>query len=200
MNENRYALAGWLSIANAAIFPLGFAVAFFQAIITKRMFGPHTVTLGPGDLLFIISTGIAVYILIMFKDLLNKRYNYHDIDTLIAVSIWWNVVFQIISLIFGSIGMVMGPKYSMGLTLLMLAFFPIYMIVMGIVDIMIATRLLKIKESLNDIFKVFIYVTLIAGILEVSVLLSPLALILVPVSCVVLGMIFLREKEEVEFV
>ena len=164
------------------------------------MFGPHTVTLGPGDLLFTISIGIAVYALIMFRDLLNKRYNYHDIDSLITISIWWNVVFQIISLTFGSIGMVMGAKYAMGLSLLMLAFLPIYMIVMGIVDIMIATRLLKIKESLNDIFKVFIYVTLIAGILEVSVIFSPLALILIPVSCVVLGMIFLREKEEVEFV
>lgn len=200
MNENRYTLAGWLSIAQAVIFPSGFVLAFFQAIISKRMFGANVVTLGPADLLFTISIGITVYTLIMFRDLLNKRYNYRNIDTLITISIWLNIVFQVISLILGSMGMLLGAKYSMGLSLLMLVFLPIYMIAMGIVDIIIATRLLKIKESLNELFMVFVYLTLIAGILEVSVIFSPMALILIPVYYVVLGMIFLREKEEVEFV
>jgi hypothetical protein len=74
------------------------------------------------------------------------------------------------------------------------------MVTIGIVDIMIAMRLLRIKDALNDLLKAFAYITLIAGICEVSVIMSPLSLLLVPVNFVILGMIFLKEKEEVEFV
>ena len=38
------------------------------------------------------------------------------------------------------------------------------------------------------------------GICEVTVLLTPIALLLVPVSAIVLALIFFRDQQEVEFV
>jgi hypothetical protein len=73
------------------------------------------------------------------------------------------------------------------------------MITAGIIDILIAVKLLQIRQKLNEMIRAFTYITLVSGLAELSVVLSPLALLLLPVSCVILGIIFLR-KEEVEFV
>jgi hypothetical protein len=48
--------------------------------------------------------------------------------------------------------------------------------------------------------KALAWLTMIAGILEVTVILAILALPLVPVSLIIYGLIFLRAREEVEFV
>jgi len=76
----------------------------------------------------------------------------------------------------------------------------ISMISIGIIDIVFAVKILRKKELFSDLMQAYAYITLISGASAVTVILTPLALILVPVSFVVLGMIFLREKEEVEFV
>jgi hypothetical protein len=48
--------------------------------------------------------------------------------------------------------------------------------------------------------RIYIYLTLASGILMVSLILSPFALLLVPISSVILAIIFFKEKEAVEFV
>ena len=60
--------------------------------------------------------------------------------------------------------------------------------------------LLKIKENFGEFIRAFAYVTLVAGICEISVILSPISLVLIPVTGVVLSLIFFRDKQEVEFV
>jgi len=200
MPENRYSLAGGLAIAQAVLFPLAFGISIVQGIIGKAAFRYHGPVIGPSDLLFIIFTGIGVYVLLMFRKLLNERYNYHGIDTLIIISIWWSILFQISSLGLKAYAILLGLEPRLSVALVYLAYITVAMLTIGVVDILIAVRLLKIKDKLNDLLRAFAYITMIAGILEASVVLSPLALILIPVTCVILGMIFLREKEEAEFV
>ncbi|UCD17138.1 MAG: hypothetical protein JSV44_11910 [Candidatus Zixiibacteriota bacterium] len=200
MVNNRYSLAGWLAIAQAAIFPLAFVLSIIQGIIGISMFGYHGPIFGPGDLLFILFTVLSVYVLIMFRHLLNDRYSFHEIDILITIAILWNILFQFGSLAIRGTMIVLAPRPEILVTVLNVAFMSIAMLTAGIIDILIAIKLLNIKDRLNDLIKAFAYITLAAGILEASVILSPLALILIPVSCAILGMIFLREKEEVEFV
>jgi len=200
MPENRYSLAGGLAIAQAVLFPLAFGISIVQGIIGKAAFRYHGPVIGPSDLLFIIFTGIGVYVLLMFRKLLNERYNYHGIDTLIIISIWWSILFQISSLGLKAYAILLGLEPRLSVALVYLAYITVAMLTIGVVDILIAVRLLKIKDKLNDLLRAFAYITIIGGILEASVVLSPLALILIPVTCVILGMIFLREKEEAEFV
>ena len=199
MDENRYALAGWIAITQAVIFPLAFVMSIAQGIIGISAFGYRGPTFGPSDLLFITFTAMGVYTLTMFRRLLNERYNFHDIDTLIIVAIWWGILFQLSSLALRGWIVVLWPVPETILTVVYLTFMAVAMLVAGIVDILIAVKLLKAKETLSDLLKALAYVTMAAGLLEVTVVLSPISLILVPVSCVILGLIFLR-KEEVEFV
>jgi len=74
------------------------------------------------------------------------------------------------------------------------------MVTIGIVDILIAVKLFKIKENLGEYVRVFAYITIVAGICEVSVIFSPLSLLLIPVNGVVLALIFFKDKFTVEFV
>jgi hypothetical protein len=86
------------------------------------------------------------------------------------------------------------------MALIMLTFVVIMMLSGGTIDILIAVRLMKIKDVVSDVLKVYIYLTLATGIMMVSLILSPLALLLAPVSSVLLAIIFFKEKEQVEFV
>lgn len=199
MDENRYQLAGWLAITQAILFPLAFVISIAQGVIGIAAFGYRGPVFGPSDLLFIIFTGISVYTLTMFRKLLNERYNYHDIDTLIILAICWGIVYQISSLALRIWVVMIWPVSETALTVVYLVFFAVSMITAGIIDILIAVKLFQIRQSVNKLVRAFTYITLVSGLAEVSVVLAPIALFLVPVSCVILGLIFFR-KEEMEFV
>jgi hypothetical protein len=79
-------------------------------------------------------------------------------------------------------------------------FFTGTMVTIGIVDIMIAIRLLKGTVAFSDNIRYLAYVTMVAGICEVTVFLSPLMFFLIPVSAIFLAMVFFRDRQEVEFV
>lgn len=199
MEENKYTLAGWLAITQAVIFPLAFVISIAQGLIGVSVFGYRGPMFGPSDLLFIIFTGVSVYTLTMFRKLLNERYNYHDVDLLILLAICWGIVYQISQLALRAWLVFIWPVSSTALSIIYLVFFATTMITAGIIDILIAVKLLQIRQKVNEMIRAFTYITLVSGLAELSVVLSPLALLLLPVSCVILGIIFLR-KEEVEFV
>ncbi len=200
MERNRYQLAGWLAIAGAVLFPLGFIIGIAERIITMSAFGDVRMAFGPGDLVMIAFTVISVYVLLSFKRLLNERYNCTEFNTLIMVSIWWAILFQIIGFLEGLVAMRSWHYAEIGLAIMYMSTLALAMIVIGIVDILIAVKIIKLKDKLNDLIVAFGYITLVAGILEITVIFSVFSLILIPVTCVMLGVIFLREKEEVEFV
>jgi len=135
----------------------------------------------------------------MFRRFLNERHNYHGVDTLILLAICWGIVFQISSLALRIWVITIWPVSETALNIVYLTFFAVSMIVAGIIDILIAVKLLQIRQSVNELVRAFTYITLASGLAEVSVVLAPIALFLVPVSCVILGLIFFK-KEEVEFV
>jgi hypothetical protein len=200
MDENRYNFAGWVAITQAILLIVGFLIAIIQGIVEAALFKHSGPNVGPSDLIMLICTGMTVYTLLMFRNLLNERYNFHQIDTLIIISICLAIIFQIGILLIKWVFFVLGKGSQMGFVITSLFLMISAMISSGIVDILIAVKLLKIKNSLTELVKIFTYLTLITGIMEVTVLLSPLAFLLFPVSSVILGMIFFKEKEMVEFV
>jgi len=68
MSENRYNLAGWLSISMAILFPLAFGIGIIQGVIGAAVFKYTGPTVGPSDLLFVIFTCVSVYILLCSDD------------------------------------------------------------------------------------------------------------------------------------
>jgi hypothetical protein len=174
-------------------------ISIAQGLIGVAAFGYRGPVFGPADLLFVIFTGMSIYTLTMFRRLLNERYNYHGIDTLILLAICWGVVYQISSLALRIWVVMIWPVSEIVLNIIYITFFAVSMIAAGIIDILIAVKLLQVRQSVNELIRAFTYITLVAGLAEISVVLSPVALFLVPVSCIILGVIFFK-KEEVEFV
>jgi hypothetical protein len=200
MSDNRYATAGWLAIIAAILFPTGFVVGIIQGIIGIRAFNYHGPITGPSDLIFIVVTIIGVYVLVMLRRMFNERYGFHDIDVLITIAIWWNVFFQVTGLALKVLTLFSWPASEFVMTVVLLSYMIIAMLTIGVIDILIAIKLIRCKERFSDLIKAYAYITVVSGISEVLIFLMPLALILVPVNFVILGMIFLKEKEEVEFV
>lgn len=200
MEENKYKLAGWLAVAQAVMFPVAIVIGIVEAIVAGGLLGVRRPFIGPSDLLMVVFTAIAVYTLLMFRKLLHERYNCHDLDLLIIISIWWAIVFQAIGLGLNLLAMIFWPISTVVMAVIFLVFMTAAMVTIGIVDILIASRLLQIKDSLGEYVRGFAYVTMVAGICEVSVLFSPLSVVLIPVSAVILALVFFRDRQEVEFV
>ncbi len=201
MSSNKYSTAGWLSIVQAILMPLAVVVGIIQGIIGIKVFGYEGPMYGPSDILGIIITVISIYILFMIKRFINEYYDYHEVNFLINLAIVWGVVFFIGGLALRGVEMVFWKYDKTITTILDLSFFAIAMITGGIIDILIGVKLLKIKEQMSDLLAVFAYLTLISGILEVSLILSPAVPFLIyPASMIVIGIAFLKNREQVEFV
>ena len=200
MESNKYAFVGWLAIVQAVMFPLIFILGIAERGIALGVFDIDKPFFGPSDVLMLVFTAIAIYTLLMFKRLLNEHYDYHDLDLLILISIGWTVMFQVVGLGLGFLMITLWPVDEVVFAIVYLVFFASAMVTIGIVDILIAVKLLKIKEHLSEYIRVFAFVTMAAGICEVSVLLAPLSLLLIPVTAIVLALIFFKDKHVVEYV
>lgn len=200
MEENKYKLAGYLAIVQAILFSVSIVLAILEMVAAKELFNIRRPFIGPTDLLMVTFTVIAVYTLLKFRQLLHERYQYHDLDLLIMISIWWAIMFQAIGLGLAIITSILWPVDKVLFVLVYLVFMTGAMVTIGIVDILIAVKLLRIKENFGEYIRAFAYITMAAGICEVTVLLSPMALVMVPVSAIVLALIFFRDQQEVEFV
>lgn len=200
MEQNKYAVAGWLAVVQAIIMPVSIIMAVVEEGVAKGLLHIRRPFIGPSDLLMVIFTAIAVYTLLMFKRLLNEHYGYRDLDLLIYISIWWAIVFEAIDLLLTYLVMTMWPVNEMAVAIVFIVFMVGAMVTIGIVDILIAVKLLRVREHFSEYVRAFAYVSIVAGICEVTVLLSPVALLLVPVTCVILALIFFRDRHEVEYV
>ncbi len=200
MEENRYRLAGWMSIVAALLFPAIFVTGIVQTVIADRALGYSGPTLGPADGLSILFTIIGIYVLIVFRRFLHERYEFHDLDMLITLSIVWSILMQVVGLAIDGLMILAWPVNETAYLVISLGFIGIFMLSIGVIDILIGVRLMQSKREFSELLRVFAIISIVSGILEVAIILSPLALLLVPVNFVILGLILLREKTETEFV
>lgn len=202
MFENRYALAGWLAVAQAVIFPIAIIVSVAQGLIGVMVFHHHGPSgLGPGDMLFLLNTGLFVYTYLMFRRLLNERYNFHGLDPLIIINISLSVLIVLGSLFIRTMGIILAPTIvGRPMAFFTIGFAVLSYVTSGIVCVIMAVQLLRAREALNDLIKVLAFVFLAEGIVLISVILTPLYWVLFPVARIIMAMIFLREEKEVEFV
>jgi hypothetical protein len=200
MNENSYTLAGWLAIANAVLLPLTIVVDIVQGLLGAALFDYTGPMFGPADLLYIAYIGFTVYTLIKLRQLLNERFGFHEIDGLITLAVVWNILIPATLLLLVLILLVLGAASRELAVIAMLSHFAVSMLMAGVINILIGVKLMKLRDSMSEMLKVFTFLTLAAGIAMVSLILSPLALLITPIWCLLLGLIFLREREAVEFV
>lgn len=200
MVSNKFSVAGWLAVVQALLFPLIYVVAFAEKGITNIVMHVDRPFYGPSDLMTMAYTVISVYALLMFKKLLNERFEYHDLDLLIYISIWWVIVFEITGLGLRFFAIALWDTNRILIGVVYLVFLTASMVTIGIVDILIAVKLLRIKEVFSEYIRAFAYISMATGICEVSVLLTPIALLLAPFTWIILALIFFRNTQDVQYV
>ena len=141
MGNNKYALAGWLAITQAVIIPIAIFIGIIQGIIMGKVLNYSGPTLGPSDVLGLLAMAFGVYTLLMFKKLLNERYDFNKIDTPIILAIIWNVVFQLGGLGLKLIFLLGGRDFeNLAILIISISFMAVAMITAGIIkDTMMIT-------------------------------------------------------------
>jgi hypothetical protein len=201
VTEKRYQLAGCVAIAQAILIVISIILGLVEETASRVVLHRPGFVLAPSSFLVILEGGSAVYTLTMFRRLLNERYDFHKVDTLITLSIILSVLTAIGDLVthavYVNLRAVDEPWEAF---MVLLPYLVAMMTLVGIVDIMIGVRLLKIKGQITELLRTMAYLLLVGGICSVSFVLWPFAIVIGVVSWIVLGLIFLREPEEAEFV
>lgn len=187
-SPQNYRLAGWLAIVSSILLLpeiiLGLVFEFlapdFKIIVAVIHF---------------FNTIIAIYIWYMFKILLNKQFDFHQVNIPIMIIIGINILFFFLGIVdlYGTL-FETGEAFKTALGIVTFSFF----VPFCIVNIIFAVILLKIKDDLFGLLKPFAYLTIISGALGATIILAPLGLITVVISLVIQGMIFLRAQGEIE--
>jgi hypothetical protein len=185
---DQYTLAGWLAIISAILLVPEIALA---ALSELAALGINLIVI-PIHLANLI---IGIYILYMFRRLLNQRFDFHATDTLITILIIVNIVFSVVGLIgllVNTFGLSSDTEHILSIiTLILFIPFCILTIVFGV-------RLLKLKDDLFGLLKPYAYTTIGSGVCGATIILAPIGLFVAAAALVILGMIFLRAMREAE--
>ena len=187
---NPYALAGWLAITSAAlIFPYTILGLLFDA--SPRRFWALLPFI---TILLIVQTACSLYAFYRFRDLLNERYQFHDVDMLIMILIWGTVLLTAF-LCFSRFVLLLGlPPLAVKIpSLILILAIGIPLSILGIV---FSVKLLKLKGTLNGLLKPYAITYIVGCAFFLTVVLAFLGLFAMAAVDVMLGIIFLRGREE----
>ena len=139
MNSNKYATAGWLCLASAVLIAPTIALGFFLDYIARSYPAANVLQI----LLSILFCALGVYILYIFKNLLNLRYQFHLTDNLILTLIWINIIITILGFLKYFVPEVGIGRLTLGIMVITLFF------IMGIINIGFGTKCMHIGIIIN---------------------------------------------------
>lgn len=188
---NRYGVAAWFSFAAAVLtIPMAALQIYLMAIS-----GDHPGTKFYNTMLIVAGTPISVFVLYMFRRLLNDRFDFHRANKLITIMIWAMIV--ILPFQFATV--FMDADTSDTLWLIALCFVPVLIIFSTIITILFARRLRTMQDDLYGLKKQFVRWTIISVVCQATIILMPLGILASLATYIMLGVIFLRAKDDVEF-
>jgi hypothetical protein len=200
--ENEFAVAGYLAIAAAVLILPSFVLSIATEVARHRAPELTMALLIPYFAITICYTFAAIYAIIQFRVLLNKRHDFHAVDGLITAIVVGVIAMTLYALplkFFGLTGALDEPP------LVFLAVIPVAVvgIVLGILGIIVGVRLLKLPAENTSYYRVYAWLSIAAGICFVTFFLSPLGGLIDAAANIVLAMLFLKpdaEDPEPEFV
>lgn len=180
-----YTLAGWLCILQAVIILPRVGFDFFVEFMTLSGSGMLQLIIG----FHVVSKLLGIYVLFMFRRLLNERHSFHNADKLINALICFYAVFALI----WALDLVLNPQFNVLFAL------PIIYVLSSLISIVYAIRLLKLESNLSGLLKPYVYTTIAGGVFGVTVVLGEYGCPIFMVSLILLGMILIRAESEPEY-
>jgi len=200
MESNKFVTAGWVSIAAAGLFPLAIVFMGLESEALARDLFDISLGFGPSDFLFLLFAGLSIYALWALKSLMFERYSFREIGTIIWVSIFWHLVYYGGSFLIEVFLSLARLGDNTGAVLMLTGLWVSGIVVFGIIDIIMGIIILRQARRFHMSVRLFGWLTLALGITEASLVLAVLALVLVPVTYVVLAIVFLSRPDTVEYV
>ena len=200
--ENEFAPAGYLAIAAAVLILPSFVLGIATEVAKHRAPELSLILLIPYFVVTIAYTFAAIYAVLKFRLLLNKRHAFHAIDGLVTAIVAGVIAMTLYALplkFFGLTGALDKPP------LVILAVIPIAVIgiVLGILGIIVGARLLNLPAENTSYYRIYAWLSIASGICFVTFFLSPLGGLIDAAANIVLAMLFLKpdaEDPEPEFV
>lgn len=195
MERENYNMAGWAALGSVVLFIPAMGLLVYDDI---RNMGVIPGAAGGEDLFRLVvaldaaSKALMIYAYLKFRELLNRRYDFHAVDTLIPILIAGGIItgaFSYSARVFDSpiVSGVMGAMTGL---------------IMGILGIVYARRLLRMNGNLNGYLKPLAYTYMAASICFVLLVFAPVGLILYLAADVILALVFFKgeELEQLEIV
>ena len=200
MEKSTYTLAGWLAIAAAVLaLPLLF-LGVMVDVLTRKGGEMLPVFLLLFACLNVAQVGMQVYAFARFRHLLNERFGFHAVDTLIITII-------VLSITLVSVSIVSRTALALGLVPvdsvpLFLGMVVVLGVPLALLSIVFAIKLLGLQDDLHGLLRPYAYTSIAAGICFATLILAPIGMLVAAVSTAILGTIFLRADRapQVDFV
>lgn len=200
MEKNTYTQAGWLAIGAAVLsLPVMF-LSFMVDVLTRKGAEMLPVFLLLLASVTVIQAAMQVYAFARLRHLLNERFGFHAVDTLIIA-----IIVMTIALV--SVAITARVAYASGL--LSAALVPVALgaivflgVPFAVLGIVFAVKLLSLQDDLHGLLKPYAYTSIAASICFATIILAPVGMIVAAVSTAILGAIFLRADRapQVDFV
>jgi hypothetical protein len=181
-----FTLAGWLCILQAV-------VVILPKVALDLLAGPLSLS-GSGMVQLIsgiqaVGDLFGIYVLVMFRNLLNERHSFHGVDTLITAMIWC----------YAAAAILVATELVLDAPVAVMSAFIIVSALTSLISVVYAVRLLKLEHDLAGLLKPYSYATIVAGILGATIVLGEYGRAIYMVSLILLGMILIRAKAEPEY-
>ena len=202
MHNNDYLYPGVAAIALAILVPV-YWLGMAPTVGDSDILWQDMMSLGLSDVLFAAIPLLNIYIYLNLKTLLNERWNFSHIDSLVlimvAINILWvsTMLFDVANALSAESTAIQNRETflaiasSVGVGAVFL---------FGVVDLLIGIFLLAKASGLPTLLKVFAILSVIQGVLGITVILAAALIFIFPVTLIILAMFFLHKPESIEIV
>ncbi len=204
MQNNDYLFPSIAAIVLAVIFPIYWLNEFsFSTSSMDAALMENLSTLDFSDAVFLIIGLLSIYVYISLRKILNDQLNFKSIDLLLMLIVGAHVIhiatlgldLTAITMSYEELQDSRNVFIGVGVATLVGG-----SVLFGLLDILIGAVLLKNSDKLPTLLKIFALITLIQGVVGVSVIFSFITLLSFPVSLIILAVYFLRKPDTLEVV
>jgi hypothetical protein len=202
MQNNDYLFPGVAAIFLAMLVPL-YWLGMATSVTDSDILWQDMMSLGLSDIVFAAIPLLTSYVYLKLKTILNERWNVSQIDLLIfimvAINILWvsTLLLDVTSALSSESSLAQNREtfLSIGTSVGVGGLF-----LFGVVDLLIGIFLLTNATELPSLLKAFAVLSIIQGVLGITVILAALLIFIFPVTLIILALLFLRKPESIEIV
>ncbi len=202
MQNKDYLLPGVAAIFVAVISPI-YWIGMSSSVGDYDILWQDMMSLGFSDILFASILLLTIYIYLNLKNILNEQLNFNHIDLLVLIMVainilWMSTLFIDIASAVLSENIVTQNKDAFLMINLSVSIGAI--VILGIIDLLIGILLLAKSTELPTLLKIFAIMSVIQGVLGITVVFAATLIFIFPITMIILAMFFLRKPESLELV